>query len=264
RVSKDEDGHRTAPHASRRIAALRGGGRVCASICAAMLLSMRARASGAFWPNEPNASHSGRPREGHPATHSASQTRVNALLLSRGTAWRGTHDHPPVVMGPGFRCARPGRRSRGSREEPTCGCRKGSPAPFRCFGPVLYNEECNLHVPSVERRHCTFANANPTLQIRASRNRAAQSYVRLFPMPAPWTSLVSLEPFAIASQAQRPMRESTSVSSRHPQGRHAPMARMTLDVNGKVHTIDADPDMPLLYALRNELSLNNPHFGCGL
>ncbi|MGA7487093.1 MAG: (2Fe-2S)-binding protein [Xanthobacteraceae bacterium] len=42
------------------------------------------------------------------------------------------------------------------------------------------------------------------------------------------------------------------------------MARMNLDVNGKVHTIDADPDMPLLYALRNELGLNNPHFGCGL
>src|SRR5262249_53145600 len=46
--------------------------------------------------------------------------------------------------------------------------------------------------------------------------------------------------------------------------RHLPMARITLDVNGKVQTIDADPDMPLLYALRNELSLNNPHFGCGL
>ena len=42
------------------------------------------------------------------------------------------------------------------------------------------------------------------------------------------------------------------------------MARIDLDVNGQVHTIDADPDMPLLYALRNELSLNNPHFGCGL
>ena len=37
------------------------------------------------------------------------------------------------------------------------------------------------------------------------------------------------------------------------------MARMNLDVNGKVETIDADPDMPLLYALRNELALNNPH-----
>src|SRR4026208_2633934 len=42
------------------------------------------------------------------------------------------------------------------------------------------------------------------------------------------------------------------------------MARINLDVNGKVQTIDADPDMPLLYALRNDLGLNNPHFGCGL
>ena len=42
------------------------------------------------------------------------------------------------------------------------------------------------------------------------------------------------------------------------------MARITLDVNGSAHTIDADPDMPLLYALRNDLGLNNPHFGCGL
>ncbi len=38
----------------------------------------------------------------------------------------------------------------------------------------------------------------------------------------------------------------------------------TLTVNGTPHTVDADPDMPLLYALRNELGLNNPHFGCGL
>ena len=42
------------------------------------------------------------------------------------------------------------------------------------------------------------------------------------------------------------------------------MARINLDVNGKVHAIDADPDMPLLYALRNDIGLNNPHFGCGL
>ena len=37
-----------------------------------------------------------------------------------------------------------------------------------------------------------------------------------------------------------------------------------LDVNGQTHTVNADPDMPLLYALRNDLGLNNPHFGCGL
>ena len=40
--------------------------------------------------------------------------------------------------------------------------------------------------------------------------------------------------------------------------------KFTLNVNGKPHTVDADPDMPLLYALRNDLGLNNPHFGCGL
>ena len=43
------------------------------------------------------------------------------------------------------------------------------------------------------------------------------------------------------------------------------MTQINLDVNGKAHEIDVDdPDMPLLYALRNELGLNNPHFGCGL
>jgi nicotinate dehydrogenase subunit A len=42
------------------------------------------------------------------------------------------------------------------------------------------------------------------------------------------------------------------------------MAQITLNVNGKAETIEADPDMPLLYALRNDLGLNNPHFGCGL
>ncbi|MBM3607907.1 MAG: (2Fe-2S)-binding protein [Alphaproteobacteria bacterium] len=42
------------------------------------------------------------------------------------------------------------------------------------------------------------------------------------------------------------------------------MAKLTIDVNGRSHTIDADPDMPLLYALRDDLGLNNPKFGCGL
>ena len=40
--------------------------------------------------------------------------------------------------------------------------------------------------------------------------------------------------------------------------------KFTLNVNGIVHTVDADPDMPLLYALRDNIGLNNPHFGCGL
>ena len=37
-----------------------------------------------------------------------------------------------------------------------------------------------------------------------------------------------------------------------------------LRVNGTSHKIEADPDMPLLYALRDDLGLNNPKFGCGL
>ena len=42
------------------------------------------------------------------------------------------------------------------------------------------------------------------------------------------------------------------------------MAKMSLNVNGKPRVVDADPDTPLLYVLRNDLSLNGPKFGCGL
>jgi nicotinate dehydrogenase subunit A len=41
--------------------------------------------------------------------------------------------------------------------------------------------------------------------------------------------------------------------------------RFSLNVNGQSHVIEVDdPNMPLLYALRDELGLNNPRFGCGL
>ena len=35
-------------------------------------------------------------------------------------------------------------------------------------------------------------------------------------------------------------------------------------VDGKNVSVHAEEEMPLLYALRNDLGLNNPHFGCGL
>ena len=36
-------------------------------------------------------------------------------------------------------------------------------------------------------------------------------------------------------------------------------------VDDKSHTLSVDdPNMPLLYALRDELGMANPHFGCGL
>jgi len=39
---------------------------------------------------------------------------------------------------------------------------------------------------------------------------------------------------------------------------------ISLLVNGKKHRVDATPDTPLLYVLRNDLALNGPKFGCGL
>ena len=39
---------------------------------------------------------------------------------------------------------------------------------------------------------------------------------------------------------------------------------LQLSVNGASHRIEADPKTPLLYILRNDLSLNGPKFGCGL
>jgi len=39
---------------------------------------------------------------------------------------------------------------------------------------------------------------------------------------------------------------------------------MTLKVNGREHQVDADPDTPLLYVLRDDIKLNAAKFGCGL
>lgn len=38
---------------------------------------------------------------------------------------------------------------------------------------------------------------------------------------------------------------------------------MKLQVNGKLHDVDVEPDMPLLWALRDELNIKGPKFGCG-
>jgi len=43
------------------------------------------------------------------------------------------------------------------------------------------------------------------------------------------------------------------------------MTPIKLSVNGKIADIAVDdPDMPLLYVLRNDLGLHGPRFGCGL
>jgi aerobic-type carbon monoxide dehydrogenase small subunit (CoxS/CutS family) len=39
---------------------------------------------------------------------------------------------------------------------------------------------------------------------------------------------------------------------------------ISLDVNGRSYSVDADPATPLLYVLRDHLALNGAKFGCGL
>jgi hypothetical protein len=62
-----------------------------------------------FWPNEPN--------------HHFGQTNPTCLTVVV-LAQAGTHDHRPVFMGPGSRCARPGRRSVGSRSRSPDGAKR--------------------------------------------------------------------------------------------------------------------------------------------
>lgn len=42
------------------------------------------------------------------------------------------------------------------------------------------------------------------------------------------------------------------------------MSQITLTVNGTAQALNLEPDMPLLYALRNHLNLNGAKYGCGL
>lgn len=42
------------------------------------------------------------------------------------------------------------------------------------------------------------------------------------------------------------------------------MKQMTLTVNGRRHTVQTDPDTPLLFVLNDDLHLRGPRFGCGM
>jgi nicotinate dehydrogenase subunit A len=44
----------------------------------------------------------------------------------------------------------------------------------------------------------------------------------------------------------------------------ADMPRPEITVNGRSHAVEASPETPVLYVLRNELGLNAAKFGCGL
>jgi len=40
--------------------------------------------------------------------------------------------------------------------------------------------------------------------------------------------------------------------------------KLSLNVNGAVHEVDADPDTPLLWVLRDSLGLTGTKYGCGI
>ena len=42
------------------------------------------------------------------------------------------------------------------------------------------------------------------------------------------------------------------------------MARITLNVNGRRHDVDVEPDTPLLWVLRDALGLTGTKYGCGI
>ena len=42
------------------------------------------------------------------------------------------------------------------------------------------------------------------------------------------------------------------------------MAEVTLNVNGRVYTIDVLPDTPLLWAIRDNIGLTGTKYGCGI
>jgi nicotinate dehydrogenase subunit A len=78
---------------------------------------------------------------------------------------------------------------------------------------------------------------------------------------------VSLPP-GINAEARIPMTENsaaTIVAAANPVATPTKNQSITLNVNGHATTVSVDdPDMPLLYALRNDLHLHGPRFGCGL
>ena len=42
------------------------------------------------------------------------------------------------------------------------------------------------------------------------------------------------------------------------------MAKYTLQVNGRAYQVEAEPDMPLLWVLRDLLQLTGTKYGCGI
>jgi aerobic-type carbon monoxide dehydrogenase small subunit (CoxS/CutS family) len=63
---------------------------------------------------------------------------------------------------------------------------------------------------------------------------------------------------------RRILEDGFAGSPNPPRAARADMSQVTLTINGKTHTIDATPDLPLLWALRDKLNLIGSKYGCGI
>jgi nicotinate dehydrogenase subunit A len=68
---------------------------------------------------------------------------------------------------------------------------------------------------------------------------------------------------AASGSAQNKTALNNKAQSAKHSGRR-PLMAISLKVNGVSRSVPAEPDTPLLYALRNDLELNGAKFGCGL
>jgi nicotinate dehydrogenase subunit A len=75
-------------------------------------------------------------------------------------------------------------------------------------------------------------------------------------------SVDKLDERGVTSMAKREKQYQSVSRSCSSGGGHVDKS-ISLVVDGNAVTVNADPQMPLLYALRSELGLNNPKFGCG-
>src|ERR1700740_1256358 len=50
----------------------------------------------------------------------------------------------------------------------------------------------------------------------------------------------------------------------HLQTQEDAVSKISLKVNGKLHTVELEPETPLLYVLSDEIGLRGPKFGCGM
>jgi isoquinoline 1-oxidoreductase alpha subunit len=92
-------------------------------------------------------------------------------------------------------------------------------------------------------------------ELRGSVNRECiRAQIRASRTPA---YILSLS----AENVQDLYRSAASQSTISPWG-HA-LARYRISVNGQMKTIDADPDTPLLWVLRDNLNLTGTKYGCG-